>query len=251
MTLRLWAVLGLVMLPGLALPGIALAAVTSQPLPVAKPAILLPDSAQATTTQYDPGQGFPDRKGALSGMVIVIPQQEVAVFGKGDDADRQIDRVSRAEAGADLAIKLVFTGVKADDNGVANLTYDVEVLGPDGKIYGKSDYKGLLAMIGQAGPGDGAVYDNQRVVLMQFEPQDMPGTYTVKAVLHDRIARIDLPMQTTVELLPPRSATPAPVAGEATSAAAASATATSAAAVQAPAAKPATKKTVRKHHRRR
>lgn len=191
-----------------ALPMAAQATVTPQAQPDSKPAILLPDGS-TQTTQYDPTQGFPNRNGDLSGMLIVIPAKEMAAFTDKSD-DRQLDRVSRAEAGANLAIKLVFTGVKPDPNGVANLTYDLKVTGPDGKLYAKSDYHNLVAIIGQVGP-EQAVYDNRaQVIQLQFDPGDAPGVYKIDAVLHDRIAKIDLPMTESVELLPKGYVAPVP-----------------------------------------
>jgi hypothetical protein len=191
-----------------ALPMAAQATVTQQAQPDSKPAILLPDGS-TKTTQYDPTQGFPNRNGDLSGMLIVIPAKEMAAFTDKSD-DRQLDRVSRAEAGANLAIKLVFTGVKPDPNGVANLTYDLKVTGPDGKLYARSDYHNLVAIIGQVGP-EQAVYDNRaQVIQLQFDPGDAPGVYKIDAVLHDRIAKIDLPMTTSVELLPKGYVAPVP-----------------------------------------
>jgi len=208
-----------------------------------RPPILVPNGT--TTTQYDPQQGFPDKAGGLSGMMVVIPQKEMANFAE-PGADRQLDQVSRAEAGASLAIKLVFTGVRPDANGVANLTYDLKVTGPDGKLYGNSDYHSLTALIGQVGEG-GAVYDNRdKVILLQFDPGDAPGVYKIEAVLHDTVAKLDLPLRTQVEYVLPVAAasmaTPVPAAAPAEASVAASAASTDAA--------PAQPKT-RKHKRHR
>ena len=230
------------------------AAVTPKALPAAKPAILLPDGG-AQTAQYDPAQGFPDRNGALSAMLVVIPQKETAVFA-GQGEDRHIDRVSRAEPGANLAIKLVFVGVRPDANGVANLTYDLKVTDPEGKLYAGSDYHNLTALIGQVGDAK-AVYDNRdQVILMQFEPKDTPGVYKIDAVLHDRVAKLDLPLTASVELLrtglPTPPATPAPGADATPQTPAAQTPAAQTPAVQTPAqtlAKAAPKRV--KHRRRR
>ena len=56
-------------------------------------------------------------------------------------------------------------------------------------------------MHGQLGDETGVFDNRNKVVLMQFEPQDAPGVYTVKAVLHDNNARLDVPVEATVELL--------------------------------------------------
>jgi len=191
-----------------ALPAAADTTTTGKPQD-AKPAVLVPE--KATTTSYDPKTGFPDHVGAFSGMVVVIPQKELDEFNKPSGATRALDRVARAEPGAVLAIKLVFIGMKPDYANKADVTYDLQVIAPDGKTYGDSDYHGIDALHGELGD-EGGVFDNRnKVVLLQFEPQDMPGVYTVKAVLHDNNGKVDLPLQTSVELVRPDPNAPPPV----------------------------------------
>ncbi len=182
-------------------PAIASAMTTGQTPPAqATPPVMIPTAP--TTTQYDPRMGFPDHNGPLSAMMIIIPQKELDEFNGDNGGTRHLDRVSRAEAGAVLAVKLVFVGIQGDWNGNANLTYDLQVYQPDGQLYANSNYTSLDALHGKIGSGQG-VFDNRgKIVLMQFEDQDMPGVYTLKATLHDNIAHRDVPLQTTVELLP-------------------------------------------------
>lgn len=175
-----------------------------------KAPVLLPNST--STTKYDPSRGFPDHNGDFSGMLVVIPQGELSEFDHPADAGRHLDRVARAEPGAKLAVKLVYTGVKPDWNNNVNVTYDLQVVGPDGKIYGKSDYRGLVASQGRvavnAGPG---LYDNRQVVAIQFEPKDPIGLYRIKAVVHDKVSGLDLPLDAGVELLAKGAPVLAPV----------------------------------------
>jgi hypothetical protein len=172
--------------------------------PSAATAETTPDAPKTTT--YDPNAGFPERNGALSGMLVVIPKSELAAFGQ--PGPRHLNRVARAEPGAELALKLVFTGPQADADSVVDVTYDLQVLGPDGKLYGDSDYRGLEALHGKI--ASGGVFDNRgKVVLLSFDPGDAGGAYTIKATLHDQVAKIDLPLMTTVELLSKAPAKPA------------------------------------------
>jgi len=172
-----------------------------------------PPDAPKTTT-YDPNAGFPERNGSLSGMLVVIPKSELAAFGQ--PGPRHLNRVARAEPGAELALKLVFTGPQADADSVVDVTYDLQVFGPDGKLYGDSDYRGLEALHGKI--TSGGVFDNRgKVVLLSFDPGDAGGAYTIKAILHDQVAKLDLPLMTTVELLatapvPPAAPEDAPAA---------------------------------------
>jgi hypothetical protein len=178
-------------------------AAQSAPLPVklapAKPAVVVPQTT--TTTDYNPAQGFPDRNGRFSAMLVVVPQQELTQFAKPSGEGRQLSRVNRAEAGAVLAIKVLYTGLAADKNGNGEVTYDVQVYQPDGTLYAGSDYHHLAGSRGPIGDGQ-AVYDNrEKVVLIQFEPQDKPGIYTIKATARDEVAQLAVPLQTQVELL--------------------------------------------------
>ncbi|CAL4867953.1 hypothetical protein MMA231_02226 [Asticcacaulis sp. MM231] len=155
----------------------------------------------ATTTQYTPQHGFPDHDGDFSAMLIVIPQQELVEFDKPGGGNRQLNRVSRAEVGAVLAIKLVFTGLTADANGNGEVIYDLQVIGPDARIYADSDYKALAAVRGPVGDGR-SVFDNRtKVVMLQFEPQDAPGVYTIKAIAHDEVSERKVSLETQVELV--------------------------------------------------
>jgi len=168
--------------------------VSSSPTPVVVP-------NTPTTTQYNPSNGFPDHNGAFSAMLVVIPDQELSEFDKPSGSARQLDRVSRAEPGAVLAVKIVFVGMMTDWQKNADVTYDLQVYGPDGKIYGKSDYKGLLALHDRVIEADGA-YDNKNaIVKLEFEPNDLPGLYKIKAVLHDRVGQLDVPLTGSVELV--------------------------------------------------
>ena len=195
----LWAGLSVILLASAA-PASTMAETTTTGAPAdVKPPIILPNAP--TTTDYNPQSGFPDHNGAFSGMLIVIPQKEMTEFDKPSGSTRQLDRVAKAEPGAVLAIKLVFIGMKPDYYNQANVTYDLQVIAPDGKIYGDSDYKGLDALHGQLGDETGVFDNRNKVVLMQFEDQDMPGVYTIKATLHDNNAKLDLPIQSNVELL--------------------------------------------------
>ncbi|MBW8882486.1 MAG: hypothetical protein JF615_14025 [Asticcacaulis sp.] len=140
-------------------------------------------------------------------MLVIIPESEVAEFNKPAGSERHLDRVARAEAGAVLAIKLVFVGIQADWENHVDLNYDLIITGPDGKTYGE-EYHGLSGVKGKVASVEGVFDNRNKVVLMQFEPNDQPGVYVVKAVLHDRVGGRDLELQTQVELIEKQPAIP-------------------------------------------
>jgi len=174
------------------------------------PTIAVPNST--ATTSYDSAAGFPDRNGPISAILIVIPETELAEFNKPSSANRSLSRVARAEPGAKLAVKVLFTGPAGDLNSVGKVTMDLKILAPDGSIYANSDYKDLPVWLGSIGQGRGVFDNRDRVPVVTFEPKDMPGVYTIKATLRDRFSQRDIALQQTVELLPTPSAAGAPVA---------------------------------------
>ncbi len=172
------------------------------------PTIAVPNAT--STTSYDAGAGFPDRNGPFSAILIVIPETELAEFNKPSTANRSLSRVARAEPGAKLAIKVLFTGPAADLNSVGKVTMDLKILAPDGTIYANSDYKDLPVWLGNVGQGRGVFDNRDRVPVVTFEPADKPGVYTIQATLRDRFSQRDIALQQTVELLPmPVAAAPA------------------------------------------
>lgn len=174
-------------------------------LALAQAPTVIPNST--ATTSYDSGAGFPDRNGPFSAILIVIPETELAEFAKPATANRSLSRVARAEPGARLAIKVLFTGPAGDLNAVGKVTMDLKILAPDGNIYANSDYKDLPVWLGSIGQGRGVFDNRDRVPVVTFEPKDAPGVYVIKATLRDRFSQRDIALQQTVELLP------VPVAG--------------------------------------
>lgn len=171
------------------------------------PTIAVPNST--STTSYDAGAGFPDRNGPFSAMLVVIPETELAEFNKPSTANRSLSRVARAEPGAKLAIKVLFTGPAGDLNSVGKVTMDLKILAPDGTIYANSDYKELPVWLGNIGQGRGVFDNRDRVPIVTFEPKDKPGVYTIQATLRDRFSQRDIALQQTVELLAmPAAVTP-------------------------------------------
>lgn len=159
--------------------------------------------AAPSTANYAADQGFPDRNGPFSAMMVIIPEQQLAEFAKPAGSNRSLSRVARAEPGAKLAVKILFTGPAADLNKIGKVTADIMVFAPNGQIYANSDFKELPVWTGQVGDGRGMFDNRDRVPVITFEPGDAPGVYTIRAVVHDRFAMRDIPLQQTVELLAP------------------------------------------------
>lgn len=151
---------------------------------------------QAAPTVMD---GFPNRDGPLSAIVLIIPEAELAEFDKPFDQAPNLSLMHSARVGEVVALKILFAWPQRDADGAIDVTYDVKIIGPDGKPYGE-EYKGLEAIRHKVGPTNG-VFDNVRAILkLSFEPSDARGVYRFVVVLHDNNGDRHIPMTADLEL---------------------------------------------------
>ena len=142
---------------------------------------------------------FPHRDGPLQAMMVFIPKAQVAEFDKPYDQAPHITPLKTAKVDDVVAVKIIFIGPQANAAGDIDMTYDITILGPDGKPYGEP-HKGLEAGRGPMGPVN-AVFDNRVAVLMiRFEAQDAKGVYRAVGVLHDNVGGRHLPVEAEIEL---------------------------------------------------
>lgn len=142
--------------------------------------------------------GFPNRDGPLSALVLIIPEAELVEFDKPFDQAPHLSLLHSARVGETVALKILFAHPERDADGAIDMTYDVRIIGPDGKPYG-DEYKGLEA-IRQRVAADNAVFDNVRAILkLSFEPGDARGVYRFVVVLHDNVGDRHIPMTADLE----------------------------------------------------
>ena len=103
--------------------------------------------------------------------------------------------IDLALRGQPIYTAIIFYGEAKDLGGLANVSYDLTVRRPDGTIYEKRD-----SMIGyqNLAPADDRELQLGRNYLSIVIGNDDPvGTYTVEAVVHDKVGRVDLPLKQT------------------------------------------------------
>jgi len=85
-----------------------------------------------------------------------------------------------------------------DDNGEAKVIYDIIVRKPDGTVYAEAK-----DMVGWREKYDFPAHNIQLTeehMGIRIEPKDPSGVYTVEAIVHDKIKKIDLPLKATFEI---------------------------------------------------
>jgi hypothetical protein len=146
--------------------------------------------------------GFPNRNGPLSAIMLFIPQSELAEFDRPADEGPHLSLLHKAHVGDVVAIKIMFAGAQNGADGAMDVTYDLKVTQPDGAVYSNTDEKGLAAV--KSVPSEPTfVYDNRLVVVaLRFEDKDLKGVYRAQAILHDNASGRDIPLTAEIELIP-------------------------------------------------
>ena len=87
---------------------------------------------------------------------------------------------------------IIFYGPARDDKGLSNVSYDITVRRPDNSVYSTNP-----ALVGfqSLGPADDRlILLGRNHATITIGPDDPAGLYTVEAVVHDNISRVDLPL---------------------------------------------------------
>lgn len=157
--------------------------------------------AQTTPPPLERSDALPYKSGPLSAVAIFIPDSEVSEFEKPQNETPRVTRIHALNLGETAALKLMFKGPQRDAEGRIDVTFDVDFVGPDGKVLDGGSLKGLPAFQGPVNLPD-AVFDNiMAVPKMSFEPKDPKGVYRAVIILHDKIGGREIPMTIEIERL--------------------------------------------------
>ena len=100
--------------------------------------------------------------------------------------------ISTAIRGQSIYTPIIFYGPTRDDKGLSNVSYDITVRRPDKSVYSTS-----TALVGFQGLGpadDRLIILGRNYATITIGANDPAGLYTVEAVVHDNISRVDLPL---------------------------------------------------------
>ena len=95
-------------------------------------------------------------------------------------------------------VAIFITGPGIDPNGAANVTADVTVRKPDGSIYFEGKDAPCWSGKYPYAPDSTQVADAK--LKLRIEPKDPAGKYSVDAVIHDRIRKVDLLLKKTFDV---------------------------------------------------
>ncbi len=142
---------------------------------------------------------FPNKDGEFSAMLIVTDEGELKEYGKPSSEGIYFREKSKAKRGDVVAIKLVFAGMALSNDLQSDVTFDMKISDPTGKIYDGVDNKGLIALKRKV-PVRFSVFDNSSFIKVRFEPKDKLGKYTIAANIHDNIGKREILLVKGIEL---------------------------------------------------
>ena len=129
-------------------------------------------------------------------MLIVSDEKSLQMTSSSEGM--QFQTVANAKRGDMLAIKVVFAGMQLTDDLMADVTYDLKMVTPDGGLYDATDLTGMEALKGKV-PMRFSIFDNRSFIKVRFEPQDPSGTYRIVAAINDNVGRKRIPLSAEVE----------------------------------------------------
>ena len=94
--------------------------------------------------------------------------------------------------GQDAYTPIIFYGPARDDKGLSNVSYDITVRRPDNSVY--SQNPGLVGFQNLGPADEKLIILGRHYATINLAPGDPNGLWTVEAVVHDNISRVDLPL---------------------------------------------------------
>lgn len=154
------------------------------------------DPVSATeTTRSNQGQD-----GSFEAMLIPIFEDQLTEFDKPSDDGPKLSMISQASCEDIIAIKIVFKGMDITNDNIADVTYDIKVITPDGMIYDGSDHKDLSAYQGRVINPEN-IYNNQDLLKLEFELEDEVGAYIIETVVKDNIGAKQVTLKKQIKFM--------------------------------------------------
>ncbi len=146
-----------------------------------------------------PATDSPDHKtvNGFGGVIIVVrdPKAFVEMWNKPDFPD--FDTVKDVGPSIQIGTFVMFAGCKPGSNGKCDTTVDYSLIDPAGKV---SQTPPDQVIWNEVPPPKQNTHISKASMVLKFRESDQRGTYTVKAVVHDKNADISFELETKFEL---------------------------------------------------
>ena len=163
-------------------------------------------SAGAHAQWSQDGQSIPDapnrkwRNGFGANLLVIShPAEFVKTWATTPSENLpEVPEVTTAKRGEPLAIVVFFAGCKTDEAGRCNAAYDLTILRPDGTTM--HALRDLELWKQQAPTNTTHVQLGARIPQITFDQTDPPGTYRIRALVHDDNRDVALALETRLDV---------------------------------------------------
>ena len=138
--------------------------------------------------------------GKFSAVLMPIDEVDLAEFDKSEHDGPRLVFKKKAICGDKVAIKISFMGMGLTENKMADVTYDIKVLSPDGTSYSGGVHNDVPAYVGIVRRPNN-VFNNHGVLTLNFKPEDLIGNYKITAIVKDNVDNNELTLNQSIELL--------------------------------------------------
>jgi len=144
------------------------------------------------------GLRFQEYDGDFSAGLNIADPNVIEELKKPSDQGLNVKIVKEAKRGDDAIFHLIFSGMELSENYNANVTYDAQVLAPNGDVYFEDE--NLNAMVTRS-PKRFSVFTSRDMLGIHFDPDDLFGTYRVIITITDNISKKTLKFEQNIELI--------------------------------------------------
>lgn len=157
-------------------------------------------SVQAQTQLPGPYKPFSHQDGDFSAELFVISKNDLKEFEKPSDQGVHLKMIGKAKRGEAIVIKVGFSGMDLDKDMMSDVTYDLKILNPKGKVMGEPLHNLEAIKTKVERENRFYIFDSQAFIEIVFDATDEMGTYKFIAEIRDNIGKKRIPLETTIEL---------------------------------------------------
>jgi hypothetical protein len=135
---------------------------------------------------------LPNKNGDFSAMLFLTdPKVASKELARASGDIVHFKEMSYAKKGDKRTIVIVFAGMQLAPDYKADVTYDVQLVDPAGKVYSNiKDLEGIKEKV----PTRFRIFNNQAAIFMSFDKKDKPGPYVARVTLKDNIGKKNISM---------------------------------------------------------
>lgn len=143
---------------------------------------------------------LPVHDGDFSALLAIVDAEEIKeALRAPSHKGLEIKSVHKARRGDVVTAHLVTSGMDLDKDFGADVTYNVRLLYPDGRVYG--EFKNIVATKGGPVAQRFSAWSARGHMDIEFEPDDPLGTYTAEVEVRDNVSGKVLHLTQTIELV--------------------------------------------------